>query len=353
MEFCTDPNALKLINVVLKVINVLKVAIIVVLIVMGMIDFFKSVFSKDAEENKKNSMLFVKRLISAALVFLLPAILELVIDIIGGMNTKIDLADCVRNVDNIAYYEALAKAKEEQNKVVVNESKENAAIKNNEVPGGTEEGIFIGQKYDFEMGEEMLYGLTHAATNEQHSVQGAAAQATLFANRFEIYGFTTKCKSDSSKKIAEKYGTGKEGLFMYVDESKWFASGTVKCLHQCTSKDVCPKDCNLATKEMETAVYEVLVLGKRTMPVYITEHDCWNCNNKNKCSDGKKGDICSITNGDNKMTDMKDIKNRDNYIQDVTKIRSVYSGNYVFYTFPSSSSDPFGYLPANKKKYGN
>ena len=69
MDICTDPNALKLISIVLDGIDVLLVLGVVTLIILGMVDFFKATLAKDNEGIKKNSMLFFKRLFPAMLMF--------------------------------------------------------------------------------------------------------------------------------------------------------------------------------------------------------------------------------------------------------------------------------------------
>jgi hypothetical protein len=74
------------------------------------------------------------------------------------------------------------------------------------------------------------------------------------------------------------------------------------------------------------AVRKVLVEGKRTLPGYVVEHDCFS-------------DISSATNDGSGINK----KDRSAYVQFKTKIKNRYGGNYIFYSFPTDSSDPFGY----------
>lgn len=53
------------------------------------------------------------------------------------------------------------------------------------------------------MSDQQLKQITALALHEQGTTKGAAAEASLMANRFEMYG--------------SKYGTGSAGLVNYVD----------------------------------------------------------------------------------------------------------------------------------------
>ena len=91
------------------------------------------------------------------------------------------------------------------------------------------------------------------------------------------------------------------------------------------------------------------------MPGYINEHDCYDCNSSS-CSNGNRGDICSLLTNGKTHTTMSGIKNRSNYVQDQTKVFTKYKEDdkvkyWIFYKFPSESSDPFGYTPDAKEKY--
>lgn len=161
--------------------------------------------------------------------------------------------------------------------------------------------------------DDQLLQLASLCAREQGSAKGAAAEASLMANLFEIKG--------------SKHGTGATGLYNYVKNGGWFANA---------AKNMERRD---ASAEIVAAVRSVLVEGKRTLPGYINEHDCWNCNKTNTCSDGSKGDICTVTN-DGKSIDKT---NRDEYVQYTTRISNVYGSSYTFYSFPAKNSDPFGY----------
>ena len=159
----------------------------------------------------------------------------------------------------------------------------------------------------YELTEDQLILLTSRAMAEQGNPKGAAAEASLMANLFELKG--------------SKYGTDGTGLYNYVVNGGWFGS----------SERVLNTDRNLATEEAIQAVRTVLVEGKRTLPAYIDEHDCIDC--------GNGGDISSIKLGGTEVS----TTDKTNYVKHETIIKNVYGSTYTFYSFPTEISDPFGY----------
>lgn len=167
---------------------------------------------------------------------------------------------------------------------------------------GSSAGIITGSgnfvKYN--LTESQLESLAYLCYREQGSLKGAAAEASLMANLFEIKG--------------SYYGTGANGLYNYVRNDGWFAN----------SKTYMDNPQNMP--EYIKVVKAVLVNGKRTVPGYIDEHDYI-------------GDIISATNNGSSIN----IKNESAYKQHVTEIYTKYGATYTFYSFPAPNSDPFGY----------
>ncbi len=88
-------------NVVALIIRGIKIVVPILLIIWGMIDFAKSVVAKKEEDIKKYQKSFIMRLISAALVFLVIIIVQLVVSLLAGVekqsgeeNTTADIWDC-------------------------------------------------------------------------------------------------------------------------------------------------------------------------------------------------------------------------------------------------------------------
>ena len=74
----------KVLEISNTVINVLQIAVPVILIIMGSVDFVKAISSQNDEEIKKAQGMFIKRLIMGALVFFIIVIVKLLISVIGG-----------------------------------------------------------------------------------------------------------------------------------------------------------------------------------------------------------------------------------------------------------------------------
>ena len=85
------------------------------------------------------------------------------------------------------------------------------------------------------------------------------------------------------------------------------------------------------------AAKTVLVEGKRTLPRYVDEHDCFS-------------DLTSVSN-DGKSFKASD---RSQYKPFVTKIKNRYGASGTFHSFPNSESDPFYYTSEDlRKKWGD
>ncbi len=71
-----------------NIIRVIKYIIPVIVIVFGIVDFIKAIASDKDDEMKKAQGRFIKRLIAAALVFIVPFIIEFVLDKAGFINDE-------------------------------------------------------------------------------------------------------------------------------------------------------------------------------------------------------------------------------------------------------------------------
>lgn len=78
-----DNNLAELIH---TIITIIKIGIPVLLIIFGMLDLAKGVIASKEDETKKGQHMFIKRLISAVLVFFVIAIVQLVIGLVDDKN---------------------------------------------------------------------------------------------------------------------------------------------------------------------------------------------------------------------------------------------------------------------------
>jgi len=157
--------------------------------------------------------------------------------------------------------------------------------------------VYQGKKYN--LTETQLKKLARLCVQEQGSVEGVKAEASLMANLLE-----------TSKSRMKKYGTNGAGLYTWVREGGWFYRAAYFM-----------DNTSVGSKYVE-AVRDVLVKGNRTLPQYIDEHDCFS-------------DIKSISTGS--------IKDRSAYIPNKTIVKNKMGSTWTFFCFPASGSDPFGY----------
>ena len=81
-------------NIVHTIILVIQIAVPVVLVIFGMLDLFKGITAQKEEEIKKGQQLFIKRLISAALVFFVIVIVKLIVSFAAGSSDGQNIMDC-------------------------------------------------------------------------------------------------------------------------------------------------------------------------------------------------------------------------------------------------------------------
>lgn len=76
------------------IVTIIKIGVPILLIIIGMIDLGKGVFAQDEKEMKKGQGLFVRRLISAALVFLVVFFVQLIVRFVASSKND-DIMSCV------------------------------------------------------------------------------------------------------------------------------------------------------------------------------------------------------------------------------------------------------------------
>lgn len=78
---CQDMLGDKLTKRIQDIINIIKIAVPILLIVFGMIDFGKGIFSMDENEMKKSQSKFMKRVIVAVAFFMIPTFIGIILNI--------------------------------------------------------------------------------------------------------------------------------------------------------------------------------------------------------------------------------------------------------------------------------
>lgn len=100
IDACTNPDILRVIYFGKLIVDIVKVVIPIGLIIIGMIDFSKSVVSSDEGAQKKNMTLLGKRIVFAILVFAVPWIVETLMVSLGNLTEGVNFTDCLENANS-------------------------------------------------------------------------------------------------------------------------------------------------------------------------------------------------------------------------------------------------------------
>ena len=161
----------------------------------------------------------------------------------------------------------------------------------------------------YNLNDSQIKGIANILQNEQPGPEGMQAEASLMAN-------LTDMKGDSYATVDNLVKTATGG---------WFAKGKSRFNNP-----------GSPSQTAIDAVNSVLINGRRTIPRYVNEHDCFS-------------DIEYATNNGSKIN----VKDRSSYKQFETKIKNVYGATGTFHSFPNSKSDPFYYTSEeNRSKWG-
>ncbi len=76
-------------------ITLIKVGVPILLIVFGMLDLGKAVMAQKEDEIKKGWQTFIKRIVAAAVVFLVIFIVQIVFSLVAGNDKKDSIWHCV------------------------------------------------------------------------------------------------------------------------------------------------------------------------------------------------------------------------------------------------------------------
>lgn len=92
---CSDLFGEDLIEEINKVMDIIRIAVPILLIVFGIVDFFKATFDNSEDEMKKDRDRFIKRIIAAIIVFLVPFFVNLVLDVANTVWSDINTDTCI------------------------------------------------------------------------------------------------------------------------------------------------------------------------------------------------------------------------------------------------------------------
>lgn len=328
MNICTDYHFLEGLLIAKYFIHIALIAVPILIIVLGSVDGAKAIAAGTVEKTKEIFFNTLKRIACVAIILMLPDVIYIAFNSLSNFSDISNMISiCYQNADTTIVSD-LKRARrlelKEANKKDVDEyvatydstkfySKytPSSSTSSSGTSSGSVSATGQGNFATYTLSDSQLSAIASLAQQEQGSAKGASAEASLMANRFELYG--------------SSYGSGAEGLINYVRKSGWFANAGTHM------------DRNSASDEIKAAVKAVLVDGKRTLPGYIDEHDCLS-------------DISSATNNGSSIS----VSNRGSYQPNVTKLNNVYGASYTFFSFPDANSDPFGYTSEeNRQRIGD
>lgn len=342
-NICETPDVLKAIRLIKDLLRLAALVLPLILIVMSIIDIGKAALMMDPKALIGKFGIALKRLVLIVLIFFTPTLVNAVASLLedGAANVTHSYSTCFSNTENIEYYEKLEKERQEEEKnKEKNELQEfSSKLKENTKASLAEAkekkkattNIFSSSAPNISSGTYRVNGNKYNLTDSElrkiasicqheqgNNPDGVRAEATLMANKYELANVKNK------------------SLYQYVMDSKWWASRS--------------KQGNNASESSIAATKSALVAGNRSFPLFVDEHDCMDCNSKNRCNGGFKGDICSLTTNGTTLNTLSAVKDKKNYVSQKTVIKNVYGSTYTFYSFPSSSSDPFGYTAESYRK---
>ena len=100
---CGDNLLTNIPSLIPQVINIvyiaIQIAVPIVLVIMGMLDLFKAITAQKEDEIKKGQQMFIKRLLAAAIVFFVIAIVKLLFSFVADdkNGNMIDCVNCFLN----------------------------------------------------------------------------------------------------------------------------------------------------------------------------------------------------------------------------------------------------------------
>ncbi len=320
MDLCTDYHFLEGLLIVKYFIRIALIVVPIILIVLASIDSIKALISGNNAAIKDIFVKMGKRICCVAIILMIPDVLFILFNSFSSFSTVANnIAICYQNAETTmvsdlkrARLNELEELNQEDTEEYivefskdkfVNDPSESVTSSSTSLSASNTSATNSGNFTKYSLSDAQLRGIAYQCYKEQGTAKGAAAEASLMANRFELYN-------------QGKYGEGADGLFNYVKSSGWFA-GSQSNLSNTSYDDA----------QIIAAVRAVLVEGKRTLPGYVDEHDCFS-------------DISSATNNGTSIN----VSDRSAYQANVTKLYNVYDSSYTFYSFPDTNSDPFGYL---------
>lgn len=117
LDACQHPGVLRVLYFGLLILDIVFTVLPIGLIVMLLIDFSKAVISND-EKTVKGTKIVVKRIVNAMIVFCIPWIVSVFMNLLNGAGLGEEYASCITNArsGNLDYYDKLLENEEGSNR---------------------------------------------------------------------------------------------------------------------------------------------------------------------------------------------------------------------------------------------
>ena len=99
-DICNQQATSNILYLVGVVVAVIRIAVPLILIVIGMVDLIKAMTSQDDKQIKSATTLLVKRVVIGVVVFLVPTIVGLLMNVVTAVSDD-DYTACTRCVTNV------------------------------------------------------------------------------------------------------------------------------------------------------------------------------------------------------------------------------------------------------------
>lgn len=156
MDVCNNLDFLRVIYFIKILIDVVMIVVPIGLIIMGLIDLSKSVVTSDQNGRKKNLNIFIKRVISAVILFAVPWIVNVFVHFMSVSGFEIGYLSCYENANSekIKELDEIRKAEEEKERAEKEKNKDSlgsdsSGNSSNNIGGGSSSNkkdytIFVG-----------------------------------------------------------------------------------------------------------------------------------------------------------------------------------------------------------------
>ncbi len=221
-DLCSDYHVLEALRIIRFIILVLRIAIPVLLIVLGSMDFFKTVLDPDKDDISKQARQIGTRVLSAFIIFLLPSIIKLAFSFTANFaDLSFIMTTCFENAET-SYINQLKQIEKERLQSYENNSvsyKSKYSVSRYVLKKSKNTGV--GSMYSFIMQYEGNEGYCDSSNTQYKAVDIGDGVVTI-GYGVTNHIFDVNLGDCVDTEIVDDY------FMKHVDEKKEFVEGLVK-----------------------------------------------------------------------------------------------------------------------------